>query len=40
MKKTGLQILKDNTMLIVLVLVYLFFTWRTSGAMFSPFNFN
>ena len=27
-------------MLIVLVLVYLFFTIRTGGAMFSPFNFN
>ena len=27
-------------MLIVLVLVYLFFTWRTGGAMFSAFNFN
>ena len=40
MKKSGIQILKDNTMLIVLVLVYLFFTWRTGGAMFSPFNFN
>ena len=40
MKKSASQILKDNTMLIVLVLVYLFFTWRTGGAMFSPFNFN
>ena len=40
MKKSASQILKDNTMLIVLVLVYLFFTWQTSGAMFSPFNFN
>ena len=40
MKKSASQILKDNTMLIVLVLVYLFFTWRTNGAMFSPFNFN
>ena len=40
MKKSASQILKDNTMLIVLVVVYLFFTWRTSGAMFSPFNFN
>ena len=40
MKKSASQILKDNTMLIVLVLVYLFFTWRTKGAMFSPFNFN
>ena len=40
MKKSTSQILKDNTMLIVLVLVYLFFTIRTGGAMFSPFNFN
>lgn len=40
MKKSASQILKDNTMLIVLVLVYLFFTWRTGGSMFSPFNFN
>ena len=40
MKKSASQILKDNTMLIVLVVVYLFFTWRTSGSMFSPFNFN
>ena len=27
-------------MIIVLVLVYLFFTWRTGGAMFMPMNFN
>lgn len=40
MKKSASQILKDNTMLIVLLIVYLFFTWRTSGSMFSPFNFN
>ena len=40
MKKSASQILKDNTMLIVLVVVYLFFTWRTGGAMFSPLNFN
>ena len=40
MKKSASQILKDNTMLIVLVVVYLFFTWRTAGSMFSPFNFN
>ena len=39
MKRSASQVLKDNTMLIVLVLVYLFFTWRTGGAMFSPFNF-
>lgn len=40
MKKSASQILKDNTMLIVLVVVYLFFTWRTGGQMFTPFNFN
>ena len=40
MKKSASQILKDNTMLIVLVVVYLLFTLGTSGAMFSPFNFN
>ena len=40
MKKNASQILKDNMMLIVLVVVYLFFTIRTGGAMFSPFNFN
>lgn len=40
MKKNASQILKNNTMLIVLVVVYLFFTIRTGGAMFSPFNFN
>ena len=27
-------------MIIVLVLVYLFFTWQTRGAMFQPMNFN
>ena len=40
MKKSASQILKDNTMLIVLVVVYILFTLGTSGAMFSPFNFN
>ena len=40
MKKSTSQILKDNTMLIVLVVVYLAFTLATKGAMFSPFNFN
>lgn len=40
MKKSASQILKDNMMLIVLVVVYLFFTVQTGGAMFSPFNFN
>ena len=40
MKKSVSQVLKDNTMIIVLVLVYLFFTWQTKGAMFQPMNFN
>ncbi len=40
MKKSASQILKDNTMLIVLVVVYLAFTLATRGSMFSPFNFN
>ena len=40
MKKNFSQVLKDNTMIIVLVLVYLFFTWQTGGSMFSPLNFN
>jgi len=40
MKKSTSQILKDNTMLIVLVVVYLAFTAATRGSMFSPFNFN
>ena len=40
MKKSASSVLKDNTMIIVLVLVYLFFTWRTGGAMFQPMNFN
>ena len=35
-----LEILKKNAMLIVLVLVYIFFTIRTNGLMFSPLNFN
>ena len=35
-----LEILKKNAMLIVLVLVYIFFTVRTNGLMFSPLNFN
>ena len=33
-------ILKKNAMLIVLVLVYLFFTIMTGGQMFQPLNFN
>ncbi|MCR5120627.1 MAG: sugar ABC transporter permease, partial [Lachnospiraceae bacterium] len=34
------EILKKNAMLIVLVLVYIFFTVKTNGSMFSPMNFN
>ena len=40
MKKSFSEVLKENTMIIVLVLVYLFFTWRTKGAIFQPMNFN
>ena len=40
MKKSTATILKENTMIIVLLLVYLFFTWQTRGAMFQPMNFN
>lgn len=35
-----MEILKKNAMLIVLVLVYIFFTVMTKGKMFSPLNFN
>lgn len=35
-----LEILKKHAMLIVLVLVYIFFTLMTEGKMFSPLNFN
>ncbi|MCR4749669.1 MAG: sugar ABC transporter permease [Lachnospiraceae bacterium] len=35
-----MDILKKNAMLIILVLVYIFFTIMTSGSMFSPMNFN
>ena len=35
-----LDIIKKHAMLIVLVLVYIFFTVRTDGLMFSPLNFN
>ncbi len=35
-----LEVAKKNAMLIVLVLVYLFFTAMTGGSMFSPMNFN
>ena len=34
------DILKKNAMLIVLVLVYIFFTIMTGGGMFEPMNFN
>ena len=34
------SVLKKNAMLIVLVLVYIFFTITTSGQMFQPMNFN
>ena len=40
MKKNISSVLKENTMIIVLVVVYLFFTWRTGGSMFQPMNFN
>ena len=35
-----LEVLKKHAMLIVLVLVYIFFTVMTEGKMFSPLNFN
>lgn len=34
------EVLKKNAMLIVLVLVYIFFTVMTGGQMFMPLNFN
>jgi len=34
------EVLKKNAMLIVLVLVYIYFTARTGGQMFQPLNFN
>lgn len=34
------NIIKKNAMLIVLVLVYIFFTAMTGGSMFQPMNFN
>lgn len=39
MKKYS-ELLKKNAMLIVLVLVYIFFTVMTKGQMFQPLNFN
>ena len=40
MKKDAKTLLKDNTMLIVLVLVFIFFTITTQGMMFQPMQFN
>ena len=40
MKKDAKTLLKDNTMLIVLVLVFVFFTITTKGMMFQPMQFN
>ncbi len=40
MKKSISTVLKENTMLIVLVIVYLFFTITTKGTMFQPLQFN
>ena len=40
MKKDIKTVLKDNTMIIVLVLVYLFFMIMTKGSIFMPMNFN
>ena len=40
MKKDAKTVLKDNTMIIVLVLVYVFFMVTTKGAIFMPMNFN
>jgi len=38
--KNFTSIIKKNTMLIVLVLVFIFFTIMTGGKMFEPLNFN
>ena len=38
--KNYIEILKKNAMLIVLVLVYIFFTVATGGGMFQAMNFN
>ena len=40
MKKNISTVLKENTMLIVLAVVYVFFTIQTKGSMFMPMNFN
>ncbi len=39
-KNKAVSVLKKNAMLIVLVLVYIFFTVMTSGQMFQAMNFN
>ena len=38
--KNAVAVLRKNTMLIVLVLVFLFFTITTKGQMFEALNFN
>lgn len=38
--KNALNVLRKNTMMFVLVLVFLFFTLMTKGQMFTPLNFN
>ena len=40
MNKKVLSVIKDNFMLIALVVVYILFTLGTKGAMFQPMNFN
>lgn len=40
MMKNAAQVLKKNTMIFVLVLVFLFFTITTKGQMFTALNFN
>lgn len=38
--KNAVTVLRKNTMIFVLLLVYLFFTLMTKGQMFTPLNFN
>ena len=38
--KNAAQVLRKNTMMFVLVLVFLFFTVTTKGQMFTALNFN
>ena len=40
MAKNYMDVLKKNAMLIVLVLVFIFFTVMTGGQMFQPLQFN